>query len=73
MCARAAVLRAAVRLGPLNFAIRRTDASTVGIANSPAANAFSSRSSTAGTSSVVTHSATSVPACKVRKTASGTP
>ena len=73
MQGRAAGLRSAVRLEPLNFAIRSTEASTSGIVNSPAATAFSSRSSTAGTSSVVIHSATSAPACSARSTASGTP
>ena len=54
-------------------ATRTTESLTAPIGNSPAATAFSSRSSTAGTSSVVTHSATSVPACRARSTASATP
>jgi len=46
---------------------------TPAIASSPALTACSNRSSTAGTSAVVTHSATSLPACTARNTASATP
>lgn len=54
-------------------ATRTSDSSTRWAGNSPEATAFCSRSSTAGTSSVVTHKATSTPASRLRSTASETP
>ena len=60
-------------LRPFIVATRTSDSSTCRAGKSPDATACCNRSKTAGTSSVVTHSATSTPARRLRSTASETP